>query len=112
MPFFRSSNSSRHLRMAQRLVRGVGHEVLLRHIGDVLGVGVLREQMIEGLILVGSDVLGNGAVPLLGIAEGRVDVEDHAAKRVDPVADHLADLEFGAADGRHYGTLFPEFFSR
>src|SRR4030067_614430 len=75
--------------MPQRLVRGVGHEILLRHIGDVFGVGVLGEQMIEGLILVGSDLLGNGAVPLLGIAEGRVHVEDHAAKRIDPVLDHM-----------------------
>ena len=41
-----------HLGMAQRFVRGVGHEILLRHIGDVFGVGVLGEQMIEGLILV------------------------------------------------------------
>ena len=47
----------RHLRMAQRLVGGVGHEVLLRHIGDIFGVGVLREQVIEGLILVGPDLL-------------------------------------------------------
>ncbi len=88
-----------HLRMAQRLVGGIGHQVLLRHVGDVFGVGVLGEQVIERLILVGSNILGDGAIPLLGIAEGRVDVEDHAAKRIDLVANHLADLEFRAADG-------------
>src|SRR6185437_9699590 len=46
-----------YLRVAQRLVRGIRHQVLLRDIGDVFGVGVLGEQMIEGLILVGPGVL-------------------------------------------------------
>ena len=34
------------LGMAQRLVGCVRHKVLLRDIGDVLAVGVLREQMV------------------------------------------------------------------
>jgi hypothetical protein len=67
--------------------------------------------MIEGLILVGPNLLRDGAIPLLGIGEGRVNVEDYAAERVDPMADDLADLKFGAT-AVHKGTAFPESFSR
>ena len=35
--------------------------------------------------------------PFLGVGEHRIDVEDHPAKRVDPVFDDLADREFGRA---------------
>ena len=65
MPSLQILEQLGHLRMAQRLVGRVGHEVLLRHIGDVLGVGVLGEQMIEGLVLVGPDVLAgwSGTTP-------------------------------------------------
>src|SRR5262245_19040962 len=90
--------------MAQRLVGCVRHEVLLRHIGDVLFVGVLSEKMIKGLIFLGPHILGNRTVPLLGFAEGRGHVEDHAAKRVNPMANNLADLELGVAE-KHEVTL-------
>src|SRR3546814_11578650 len=35
--------------------------------------------------------------PLLGVREGGIDVEDHATKRKEAVADDLADLELGHA---------------
>src|SRR5882762_9741515 len=42
----------RHLRMPQRLARGIGQEVLLGDISNVFALRVLREQMIERLVLV------------------------------------------------------------
>ena len=51
--------------------------------------------MIERLILVRPDVLGDRQPPFLGIVEFRIDIEDHAPERKDPVTDDLSDLEFG-----------------
>jgi glutamate synthase domain-containing protein 3 len=82
--------------MADRQAGVVRQQVLLGHIGHVGAVVVLGEQMIEGLVLVRPDVLRNRQPVLLGVREGRVDVEDHAAERIDPVANHLADRIFGA----------------
>src|SRR5687767_10121578 len=42
-----------HLRVPHRLAAVVGQKVLLRHIGDVLGLGVLGEEVIERLVLGG-----------------------------------------------------------
>ena len=50
-----------------------------------------------------SNLFGNRQPPLLGIVEFRIDVEDHAAKRKNPVADDLADLKFG--DTRFHGAV-------
>ena len=55
-------------------------QVLLRDIGDVFGLGVLREQVIERLILARPDFRGDGFVPLLAVVELRIDVEDDASK--------------------------------
>ena len=86
------------LRVAQRLPGLVGQEVLLRHVGDVLGVGVLGEQVIVGLVLVGADLLGDRQPPLLGVVELRIDVEHDAAERVEPVAHDLPHRELGQFD--------------
>jgi hypothetical protein len=57
--------------------------------------------MIERLVLVRPHLGGDRLVPLLGIGEYRVDVEHHAAERVDPVADDLADLILRVANLDH-----------
>ena len=56
------------LRMLDRIA-GIDHQVLLGHVGDVIRVLVLGEQMIERLVLARPDLLGDRLVPLLGIAE-------------------------------------------
>ena len=55
----------RHLRMPDRLAAVVRQQVLLGDIGDVFGLVVLGEQMIERLILVRPDFGGNrsGTIP-------------------------------------------------
>ena len=92
------------LRMPDRLAGIVGQQILLRDIGDVFGFGILGEQMIERLILVRPDFFRDRQPPFLGIVEYRIDVENHAPERKDPVADDLADLEFG-------GTRFDHILS-
>src|SRR5487761_1789324 len=65
-------------RMVDRAAAAVGDEVLLGNIGLVgAALGILRQEMIEGLILRRAALGGNRLVPFLGIAEQRVDVEDH-----------------------------------
>lgn len=82
------------LRMAHRIAGCVGQQVLLRDVGDVFGFRVFREQVIERLVLARPDFLRDREPPFLGIGEHRIDVVDHAAKRVAAVLDHLADPEF------------------
>jgi hypothetical protein len=72
----------------------VGQEVLLGHVGDILGFRVLGEEVIEGLVLVGPDLLGDRQPPVLGVVEFRIDVEDEPPEIEDPVSNHLADREF------------------
>src|SRR3984893_7555140 len=45
--------------MTKRIARWIGHEVLLRDIGDILGFGVFREEMIERLILARPGLFGD-----------------------------------------------------
>ena len=64
--------------MTHRLAGRVGQQVLLRHIGDVLGFGVLGKQVVERLVLARPGVGRNSLIPLLGVVELRVDVENDA----------------------------------
>ena len=93
------------LRMAHRLAAVVGQKVLLGDIGDVFGFVVLREQMIERLILMRPDLGRDRLVPFLRIVENRIDVEDDAAKRIKAVPDNLADLIFGDPESCSFRCL-------
>src|SRR5262245_65577476 len=53
--------------------------------------------MIERLVLARAPVGGDRLVPFVGIVELRIDVEDHATKRIESVANNLTNLEFGDA---------------
>ena len=89
------------LRMPDRLAGIVRQQVLLGDIGDVFGFRVLREQMVERLVLVRTHVLGDRQPPFLGVVEFRIDIEDHAPERENPVANDLADLELGSSRFDH-----------
>ncbi len=56
------------LRMAQGTVGIVDQQVLLRHIGDVFRLRVLGEEVVEGLVLPGAQMLRNGEPPFLELA--------------------------------------------
>lgn len=88
----------RYLGVVQGFVPVIGQQVLLRDVGDVCSLVVFREEMVERLVLAGTDILGNGLVPFLGVVEFRVDIEDDSTEIEESVLDHLADLEFCAAD--------------
>src|SRR5690606_6405552 len=79
----------RQLGMAQRLAGTVVKQVLLRHIGDVFRLFVLREKMIEGLVLGGPRSFRNRLIPFLCVVEFRVHVKNHAPERQQAVADDL-----------------------
>ena len=76
----------------------VGNEVLLADIGDVAGLRIFGEQVVEGLVLGRPQCLVNGFVPFLAVGEFRIDVEDHATEVEQPVLDDLADAEAGGGD--------------
>ena len=80
--------------MTHRFASLVGQEVLLGHIGDIAVLIVLSQKVIEGLVLAGPHLFGDGVPPFLGIVELRIDIEDHASEGENPVLDHLADRKF------------------
>jgi hypothetical protein len=53
--------------------------------------------MIERLVLRRPPLGGDRVVPFLGIIEDRIDIEDHAAERIEAVADDLSDRELTCA---------------
>ena len=84
----------RGLRVGHRFAGFVGQQVLFRDIGGVNALLVLGQQVIEGLILLRTDLLGDRAPPFVGVGELGIDVEDNAAERENPVADDLAYAKF------------------
>src|SRR5215467_2145672 len=87
--------------MPERLTGIVRQQILFGHIGNIFGFGVLGEQMVKGLILVWAHLRRNRLIPLLRVAEERIDIEHHAAKRIDAMPHDLADCVFGIADPVH-----------
>jgi hypothetical protein len=57
--------------------------------------------VIERLVLVRTHVFGDRKPPLFGVVELRINVENHAAEREDPMADNLTDLKFGGSRFDH-----------
>src|SRR5450432_3824239 len=82
------------LRMPDRLSGIIRQEILLGNIRDVFGIRVLREQVVERLILVRTHLFRNRQPPFLGVVEFGINVENHPAERKDPVANDLPDLKF------------------
>src|SRR6266540_338893 len=64
------------LRMPDRLVGIVRQQVLFGDIGDVFGLRIFREQVIERLVLVRPNFLGDRQPPFLGIVEFRIALTD------------------------------------
>jgi hypothetical protein len=93
--------------MPDRLAGIVGQQILLGDVGDVLGIRIFRQKMIERLVLVRPNLLGDRQPPFLGVVEFRIDVENHATEREYPVADNLPDLEFGGARFNHVWSNRP-----
>ena len=58
-----------HRRVIDRPAFGVGEEVALAHIGDVGTVVVLGEEVVEGLVAPGADILGDRLVPFFRVGE-------------------------------------------
>ena len=93
----------RHRRVLHRFGGAVRHQILLADISDVARFRILREQVVKGLLLGWPHFLRDCLIPLLAIGEDWIDVEDHAAKVEQAVADHVADREAGVDDRRRFG---------
>lgn len=90
----------------ERLAGVVWQQVLLRDVGDVFRLGILGEQMIIGLVLVRAHFLRDRLVPLLGVAEERIDIEHDAPERIDPVPHDLANGVFRVSNFIHVATHY------
>src|SRR5262245_37102632 len=86
-----------HIRVADWRTGRIEKKILFGHIGDVFSLRIFCEQMIEGLVLARTDLRRDCLPPLLGIAENRIDIEDHAPERIDAVFHHITDLKLGVS---------------
>ena len=82
-----------NVRVRNRSGKRVADQILLADVGDVIALVAFGEQVVERLVAIGPDVLGDRLIPVLAIREDRIDVEDHAAKVERLVSDHVADGE-------------------
>src|SRR3546814_16179080 len=71
--------------MVDRLLAVVRDQILLADIGDIAAFAIFGEQVVEGLVLVRPDLLGNGLVPFFGIGEDRIYI-DHPAPKTEEAA--------------------------
>ena len=95
------------LRVTQRFAAVILEQVLLRYVGDILGFVVLRQEVVERLILMRTFVFRDRFPPFLSIRKFRVYIEDESAEGVKPMSYDLADMEFRRSDlsyvARHGG---------
>src|SRR6266508_4191948 len=82
------------LRMAHGIAALIIEQILLRYIGDIFGVVVLREEVIEGLVLARADVFRDRAPPFFSIREYRIDIEYDTSEREQAVSHDLTYTEF------------------
>ncbi|EAV43957.1 hypothetical protein SIAM614_14200 [Stappia aggregata IAM 12614] len=85
--------------MAYRFPGHVRFQVLFADVGHIFGFLVLGEEMIKRLIAQRTYVFRDRVPPFFRIAEGRIDIENHAPEGVNPVPDDLANSEFCRSHG-------------
>ena len=79
--------------MFDRSLAAVILQILLADVSNVTCLGILGEQMVEGLVLGRSRLLRDSFIPFLAIGKDRIDVEDHAAEIEQAMPNHVPDRE-------------------
>lgn len=106
MPVMKVAEEVRQVRMIHWLTGIIGDKVLLRDVGNVIALVVLREEMIKRLILGWPAFLRNGLIPFLRIRKHRVDIENDAAKWMLPMTDDLTQGVFRTRLEHNRNPLF------
>ena len=86
---------STHLGVADGFARVVHQQILLRDIRHIVGVRVLGQQMVKGLVFARTQFFWDRHPPFLGVVELGVDIKHHAPKREQAVFNDLTKLKFG-----------------
>mgnify|MGYP000896227638 CR=1 FL=1 len=86
--------------MLNRLVAIIDYQVLLAHIGNIAALAILGEQVIERLILGGSNTLRNSFIPFVAIGKYGVDIEHHTPKSEQLMLQYIADAKTRMGDWR------------
>lgn len=81
--------------MVDRPAFRISKQILLAHIGNIAGVLILSEEVIEGLFAMRSDLGRNRFIPFLAVREDRIDIDDDAAETEMTVANNIADCKSG-----------------
>ena len=96
----------RNLRVFDRFTAHVAHQVLLRHISNIVGRVVFSQQMVKRQFLGWPHIFGNTFPPLLRVCEFRIDIKNHAPERVLAMANNLSNRKLRIC-GQHLGLLSP-----
>ena len=68
-PVLERSKEIRDIRMLDRLTGIVSHKILLRDVSHIIALIILCQQVIKGLILDRTAVLGNRGIPLISVGK-------------------------------------------
>ena len=74
-PLLLVSEEVPHARMRHRFTTLVHQQVLLGYVGDIAHLIILSQQVVKGLVLAWSHILGNRLPPLLCVSKFGVNVE-------------------------------------
>ena len=96
LPVFERAEQVRDIGMFNRDAGVIGHKVLFADIGDIVALIVLGQKVIKRLILDRTAFFGDRRIPLIGICEFWIDIENDPSKRVFLVPDHLSEIIFRA----------------
>lgn len=80
--------------MIHRPRSAIQDQVLLGHVGHVIALVVLSEQVIERLVLSRTTVFRDCRIPFIGVGELWIDIKHHPAKRMFAVSDNLSEVIF------------------
>ena len=82
------------IRMIDGFAGIIDHKILFRDIGHIVALIIFGQEMIEGLLARRAAFLWNGIIPFFGVAKFRIDIKNHAAKRVFFMPYNLAQMIF------------------
>ena len=94
MPAVKTVKNLVYIGMPDGAILAIGKQILLAYIGGVIAIGIFGQQMIERLVFFWPCFGGNRIIPFIGIIEFGININNDAAKRIQPVPYYRANAEF------------------
>ena len=94
MPAVKTVKNLVDIGMPDGAVLAIGQQILLAYIGGVIAIGIFGQQMIKRLVFFWPCFGRDRIIPFFGIVEFGINIDNDAAKRIQPVPYNRANAEF------------------